>query len=150
MFGAGLYFAEHASKSQQYVHSGTCKLSGAMPRDPTNRAKFIKDCKCKQKDECCVLLCRVALGDCLIEKNFRGNGPGQFWHARRREPCARRPFEKKKIPLSSGSRSVSAVRREKPGGGVYNSVIGESRANGGSALEFREYILYESKQVYPE
>ena len=57
---------------------------------------------------------------------------------------------KKKIPLSSGSRSVSAVRREKPGGGVYNSVIGESRANGGSALEFREYILYESKQVYPE
>ena len=42
------------------------------------------------------------------------------------------------------------MRREKPGGGVYNSVIGESRANGGSALEFREYILYESKQVYPE
>ena len=59
-------------------------------------------------------------------------------------------LKKKKIPLSSGSRSVSAARREKPGGGVYNSVIGESRANGGSALEFREYILYESKQVYPE
>ena len=52
------------------------------------------------------LLCRVALGDCLIEKNFRGNGPGQFWHARRREPCAHlRPFEKR-FPLSRPDREA--------------------------------------------
>ena len=113
MFGAGLYFADLASKSNQYVHCGTCQLSGAMPRDPVGRAKFIKKCKCKQSDVACALLCRVTLGDTLIEKKYRGNSPGQFWHARRREP-------------------------EKPGGGIYNSVVGESRANGGSSLEFRE------------
>ena len=28
MFGAGLYFAEHSSKSNQYVHSGNCTISG--------------------------------------------------------------------------------------------------------------------------
>ena len=84
-----------------------------------------RDCKCKQTDICCVLLCRCTLGNSLIEKKFRGNGPGQYWHQRRREP-------------------------EKPSGGIYNSVIGEGRANGGTALEFREYIIYEGKQVYPE
>ena len=126
MFGAGLYFADLASKSNQYVHCGKCRLTGAMPRDPVARAKFVKECKCKQSDEACALLCRVSLGDTLIEKNFRGNNPGQFWHARRREP-------------------------EKPGGGgIYNSVVGEGRTKGGSSLEFREYIVYESKQVYPE
>eukprot|EP01048_Picozoa_sp_COSAG05_P006806 COSAG05_NODE_459_length_9617_cov_12.484661_8_plen_82_part_00 len=72
-----------------------------------------------------MLLCRCTLGNSLIEKKFRGNGPGQYWHQRRREP-------------------------EKPSGGIYNSVIGEGRANGGTALEFREYIIYEGKQVYPE
>ena len=113
MFGAGLYFADLASKSNQYVHCGKCKLSGAMPRDPVGRSKFVRNCKCKQSDVACALLCRVTLGDTLIEKNYRGNSPGQFWHARRREP-------------------------EKPGGGIFNSVVGESRANGGSSLEFRE------------
>ena len=117
MFGAGLYFADLASKSNQYVHCGKCELSGAMPRDPVARGKFVKKCKCKQNDVACALLCRVTLGDTLIEKNYRGNGPGQFWHARRREP-------------------------EKPkGGGIYNSVVGESRAKGGSSLEFRECEL---------
>ena len=149
MFGAGLYFADLASKSNQYVHCGNCQLSGAMPRDPVARGRFVKQCKCKQGDVGCALLCRVTMGDTLIEKNYRGNSPGQFWHARRREP-------------------------EKPGGGIYNSVVGESRANGGSSLEFRECeliwaiwlrsvfpvliwvssvvpdIVYESKQVYPE
>jgi hypothetical protein len=124
MFGAGLYFADCSSKANQYVHSGSCQLTGAMPRDASKRMKWNKDCKCKQSDHACALLCRCTLGDCLNEKSFRGNGPGQYWHQRRREP-------------------------EKPSGGIYNSVVGEGRSNGGTSLEFREYIIYESKQVYP-
>jgi hypothetical protein len=34
---------------------------------------------------------------------------------------------------------------------VYNAVVGEGRRNSPQAtLEFREYIIYEGKQVYPE
>ena len=33
MFGAGLYFADCASKACQYVHSGKCKQAGMAPRD---------------------------------------------------------------------------------------------------------------------
>ena len=56
MFGSGLYFAEHASKSNQYCHSGACTNVGAAPRDSLKRAKFDKACKCKKQDECCMLL----------------------------------------------------------------------------------------------
>eukprot|EP01047_Picozoa_sp_COSAG01_P031466 COSAG01_NODE_2234_length_8097_cov_5.001500_7_plen_175_part_00 len=75
----GLYFAESASKSNQYVHSGSCPMVGAMPRDASKRAKWNRDCQCKQKDTACMLLCRTTLGDCLIEHKFRGNNPGQYW-----------------------------------------------------------------------
>jgi len=30
-------------------------------------------CKCNSKDECCLLLCRVSLGDPFIEVKFQGN-----------------------------------------------------------------------------
>lgn len=30
-------------------------------------------CKCQRNDECCMLLCRVTLGDALVEGVFRGN-----------------------------------------------------------------------------
>ena len=115
MFGAGLYFADCSSKSNQYVHCGACKLTGAMPRALAKRQQWNRDCKCKQADIACVLLCRCTLGDCLIEKEYRGNAPGDYWHQRRREP-------------------------EKAGAnkGIYNSVLGECRAHGGTALEFRE------------
>jgi hypothetical protein len=116
MFGAGLYFAENSSKSNQYVHSGACTVSG--PNAP--------GCKCKKSDEVSLLVCRVALGDALIEYNFRGNAPGQFWHGRRTEPT-------------------------KPDGSLYHSVVGEAKAHYPSAsLLLREYIVYESSQVYPE
>lgn len=48
--------------------------------------QFDKQCKCKKSDECCMLLCRVTMGETLIEKKFRGNQKGQFWHFRRKEP----------------------------------------------------------------
>jgi len=129
MFGAALYFAENSSKSNQYVHSGSCKLSGAMPRDPHARQQWDRDCTCKCADECCMLLCRVTLGDALLEVQHRGNAPGQFWHQRRTES-------------------------EKPGGTdgeIYNSVIAESSLrNQRASVLFREYIVYVGAQIYPE
>ncbi|EGG18645.1 poly(ADP-ribose) polymerase [Cavenderia fasciculata] len=118
MFGAGLYFAENSSKSNQYCHAGACTSSGFKANN----------CKCTQKDEVCLLVCRVILGETLVENVFRGNNPGEFWHGRRTEP--KRP----------------------DGVNIYNSVVGESKANHGSkaTLQLREYIVYESGQVYPE
>ncbi|KAF2072609.1 hypothetical protein CYY_006068 [Polysphondylium violaceum] len=118
MFGAGLYFAENSSKSNQYCHAGACTNSGFLAQS----------CRCSAKDEVCLLVCRVVLGDSLIENVFRGNSPGNFWHGRRTEP-------------------------KKPDGiNIHHSVVGESKANYGpkATLLLREYIVYESSQVYPE
>lgn len=43
-------------------------------------------CRCAQTDELCLLICRVTLGDPLIECVFRGNNPGDFWYNKRTEP----------------------------------------------------------------
>lgn len=73
-----------------------------------------------------MLVCRVTLGDTLVEKQYRGNyNPTDYWFGRRTEP-------------------------DKPNGGIFNGVIGESKKNGGSDLVYREYVVYESSQVYPE
>ena len=80
MFGAGLYFADSSSKSNQYTHSGVCGLTGMAGLQQQ------QNCKCKKTDEACVLLCRCTLGEPFIEVKFQGNSPGQFWHGRRKEP----------------------------------------------------------------
>ena len=73
-----------------------------------------------------MLLCRVTMGDPLVEKDYRGNSPGQFWHQLRTEP-------------------------KKKNGYIYNSVVGESQQNyANAALRLREYIVFEQTQVYPE
>ena len=120
MFGAGVYFADNSSKANQYCHGGSCTASGFL----TGRAQ----CKCKKTEEASMLLCRVALGDPFIEMKYRGNGEGEYWHGRRCE-------------VERSGRGQT---------GVFNSVIGESQANGGSPLLLREYIVYDSAQVYPE
>ena len=120
MFGAGLYFADNSSKANQYCHGGSCTASGFL----TGRAQ----CRCKKSEEACILLCRVALGDPFIEKKYRGNSDGEYWNGRRRE-------------VEKTGRGQS---------GVYNSVIGESKPNGGNTLLLREYVVYDSAQVYPE
>jgi hypothetical protein len=121
MFGGGVYFAENSSKCNQYNHVGACAVSGY--KDTTAGAK----CKCKKQDLVQMLLPRVLLGHPLVEGLYRGNSPGDYWHGRRQEP-------------------------EKPGGGFYNSVLGESKTNFGpkATLQLREYVIYESSQVYPE
>ena len=121
MYGAGIYFAENSSKANQYCHGGSCTASGFL----TGRAQ----CRCKKSEEASIMLCRVALGDPFVEVKYRGNSPGDFWHGRRCE-------------VEKTSRSKKT--------GVYNSVIGESQANGGTPLLLREYVVYDSAQVYPE
>ena len=169
MFGAGLYFAEHSTKANQYTHSGQCSRVGGKLKLIFINFYFLflffifiylflfyfylflfyfyfifslyifyfwlgtpglntgNPCKCKRNEENCLLLCRVCLGDPLIEKDYRGNsGPGDFWYQRRSEPS-------------------------KTNGFIYQSVIGESKENyKKSSLKLREYIIYESKQVYAE
>lgn len=121
MFGGGVYFAENSSKCNQYNHVGACAVSGYKDQMAGHQ------CKCSKSDLAQMVVCRTVLGDTLVEGNYRGNSPGQYWHGRRQEP-------------------------EKPGGGVYNSVLGESKTNFGpaAALQLREYVVYESSQLYPE
>lgn len=122
MFGSALYFAENSSKANQYSHSSSCKMVGGTPGLNTGTP-----CQCKRGEEVCMLLCRVLLGDSLIERDYRGNSPGQYWYQLRTEP--KRPG----------------------GGGIYNSVVGESQSNYAKAsLKLREYIVYEKSQVYSE
>ena len=65
-----------------------------------------------------MLMCRVTLGEAFIEKKYRGNyKEGDYWFGRRTE-----------VPKEDGK-------------GYYHSVMGESRANGGSALELREFVV---------
>ncbi len=121
MFGSALYFAEHSSKANQYTHCGSCSMVGGTPGLNAGQ-----QCKCLPSDEACLLLCRVALGDGLVEKDYRGNAPGQFWHQLRTEP-------------------------KKASGHIYHSVIGESQQNyAHAALRLREYIVFEQTAVFPE
>jgi hypothetical protein len=85
-----------------------------------------ENCQCAPDDELMQLVCRVTLGDAFLETNYQGNEPGQFWHHRRVEPT-------------------------KPDGTPYHSVVAESRRNCKEAkLRLREYVVYDTCQVYPE
>jgi hypothetical protein len=92
-FFVGLYFAENSSKSNQYCHAGACTNSGAQVRreieDRENKEgkrgergsrpnlAYIylylqaASCRCTHTDELCLLVCRVTLGDPLVESIFR-------------------------------------------------------------------------------
>ena len=56
MFGGGLYFAEHSSKSNQYIECSTCK------RGKIDTNKYCLCTKPSEKDYA-ILLCRVVLGN---------------------------------------------------------------------------------------
>jgi Poly(ADP-ribose) polymerase catalytic domain len=115
----GRKFADNSSKSNQYNHVGGCKLSGFQ--------SDLNQCQCSKAVPAQMIVCRVMLGDALVECNYRGNGVGQFWNGRRKEP------------------------ENAATGGVWNSVVGECKRNyANAALNLREYAVYESSQVYPE
>lgn len=65
----GIFFFFHYTKYLFFFFSGTCKASGAIA------LKNQSACSCKKNDECCMLLCRITLGEALEEVTHRGNQP---------------------------------------------------------------------------
>jgi hypothetical protein len=63
MFGAGVYFAENASKSNQYIPCSQCGKGSILTKD---------QCECKETSEksCQMLLCRVVLGDVHVALKY--------------------------------------------------------------------------------
>ncbi|CAF4156824.1 unnamed protein product [Rotaria sordida] len=120
MFGGGFYLAENSSKSNQYISCPTCG---------NNSIFTTRGCECKNQEDLLfsIVLYRAVLGDVHIaqvydKKKYRGND----------ENRVRRP------PLKGNDIDL------------YDSVLGESKKHGGDILKYREVILYESGQAYPE
>lgn len=120
MFGGGFYLAENSSKSNQYIPCPGCGKNAIF--------RGI-GCSCKQQEklEFFIILYRAVLGDVHVakvydEKMYRGE-----------EKCRvrRPPFKNKSVDL-------------------YDSVMGESKTHSANNLKYREFILYECNQAYPE
>eukprot|EP01089_Gocevia_fonbrunei_P019658 TRINITY_DN7035_c0_g1_i1.p1 TRINITY_DN7035_c0_g1~~TRINITY_DN7035_c0_g1_i1.p1 ORF type:complete len:491 (-),score=81.16 TRINITY_DN7035_c0_g1_i1:112-1584(-) len=123
MFGAGIYFAENSSKSNQYIPCPTCG-KGSIFKD--------KNCECsKEFDkaenlEYGIVIARVILGEphlCMAytQEKYKGASGNPVRMA----------------PLKEGSTER------------YDSVLGECEKYGGR-LRFREFIVYDRAQAYPE
>lgn len=66
MFGAGLYFADLASKANQYVPCPGCNLGSVATGQPCT-------CTQQQGQPCAMLLCRVNLGNFLVSRENSEN-----------------------------------------------------------------------------
>jgi len=93
-----------------------------------NAIGYDSGCKCENQQnlEFSIILYRVVLGDVHIAKNYdkktyRGD------KSRVRRPPYNTSLDK-----------------------LYDSIMGESIKNGGNKLQYREFILYEPSQAYPE
>ena len=122
MFGGGFYLAENSSKSNQYIPCPGCN---------GNSISSHIGCTCFNQDKLVfsMVLYRVILGDVHVALQY----------------------DKEKYRNGSGKRNF--VRRppfKTAGEELYDSVMGESKKNGGDRLEHREFILYERGQAYPE
>jgi len=121
MFGGGFYLAENSSKSNQYIPCPKCKKNAVFHGT---------GCLCEDQEniELAMLVYRAALGDCHIalkydQTKYKGTSKS---HPVRRPPTKPGSFE------------------------TYDSILGESTENGGDTLKFREIVLYEGSQAYPE
>ncbi len=123
MFGGGFYLAENSSKSNQYIPCPECNGNSIFTSDGCN-------CPGQENFVFSMVLYRAILGDVHValeydkEKYRDGTGKGKR---------VRRP------PLKTGCQDE-----------LYDSVMGESIKNGGNRLQYREFVLYERGQAYPE
>jgi len=85
-------------------------------------------CKCKnQTSPYGMLLCRVILGDVHIAMKY----DTKIYKGTKEKPVRRPPSKSNNEEL-------------------YDSVMGESKLHGGDTLNYREFIVYDRLQVYPE
>ncbi|KAH3766054.1 hypothetical protein Pelo_2056 [Pelomyxa schiedti] len=121
MFGAGLYFAQNFSKSNQYAPCPLCG-NGSIAKPP---------CDCEEPaaitedNAYMMLLCRVAMGHFYISSG---------------DSSKVRSFGYQGPVIESGEFKSRN----------YDSVLGESGVYGNPELRYREVILYDRALVYPE
>ncbi|CAF4593331.1 unnamed protein product [Rotaria sp. Silwood2] len=89
-------------------------------KDPT-------DCTKQEDLEFSIILYRAVLGDLHIAKKYKK----ETYRGKDKHRVCRPPYKPNSCNL-------------------YDSVMGESKKYGGDKLEYREFILYESAQAYPE
>ncbi|UJR17101.1 hypothetical protein I4U23_003998 [Adineta vaga] len=120
MFGGGFYLAENSSKSNQYIPCPGCRKNAIF---------YGEGCSCGDEEEIelSMLLYRVSLGDVHIAKIYEKT----IYRGQEKSPIRRPPMKENSL-------------------GLYDSVMGESKTHGGNALQYREFILYETGQAYPE
>jgi len=87
------------------------------------------NCCCPDPGEYGLLLCRVVLGDVHLALKYESS----VYKGDSRYPV-RRPPAKTDATL----------------GELYDSILGESKEYGGDSLQYREFIVYDRHQVYPE
>ena len=120
MFGGGFYLAENSSKSNQYIPCPGCGKNSIFTGE---------GCQCKEQEklEFFIILYRTVLGDVHVAKTYD-----------------------KKMYRGDDKRRVRRPPLKNNSGVLYDSVMGESKTHGGDLLKYREFILYESHQAYPE
>ena len=121
MFGGGFYLAENSSKSNQYIPCPGCGRNSIFQKG---------SCKCKfqQNLEFYIILYRAVLGDVHVAEKY----------------------DKEKYRSGQQGRRVRRPPCKENSGDLYDSVMGESKTHGGDALQYREFILYDTNQAYPE
>ncbi|UJR24402.1 hypothetical protein I4U23_005779 [Adineta vaga] len=126
MFGGGFYLAENSSKSNQYI---------PCPRCNENAIGTQIGCTCSGQEtiKFKIMLYRAVLGDVHIAKIYNRDKYCYIIDNKKRKNYIRRP------PIKINTFDD-----------LYDSVMGESKTYGGDQLEYREFILYENGQAYPE
>jgi len=128
MFGAGIYFAENSSKSNQYIPCTRCN-KGSIPRGKL-KCECVKD---SVQDPYAMILARVILGNPYLctkdSERFKINPSEQAIY----------------VPIPKiGCQVPNCVSTD------HHSVFGESKVFGGEELRLREFIVYNGAQTYPE
>lgn len=121
MFGGGFYLAENSSKSNQYIPCPGCEQN-CITRE--------SNCECEDQEnfEFTIILYRTVLGDVHIVKQYRK----EIYRGIDKQHPVRRP------PSKENSNEL------------YDSVMGECKNYGGDRLNYREFVLYDADQAYPE
>lgn len=121
MFGGGFYLAENSSKSNQYI---------PCPKCDKNYIGGDIGCNCPNQEalEFAMVLYRAALGDIHVASKY----------------------DRTKYSIGPNKQRVRRPPKKPDSEGLYDSVMGESIHNGGDRLKYREFILYEPGQAYPE